>query len=86
MSIIISFSFREGVDDDILQAIRSHKGNRSALIREWYEGKESIPPWARELLRQQEEILEKLNGGISLNGKEERKEEKVDLGGLWDED
>lgn len=86
MSIIISFSFREGVDDDILQAIRNHKGNRSALIREWYEGKESTPNWARQLLKQQQEILEKLNNGISLNGKEEKKEEKIDLGGLWDEE
>lgn len=85
MSIIISFSFREGVDDDILQAIRNHKGNRSALIREWYEGKESTPHWARQILRQQQEILEKLNNGVSVNGKQEGEGNKVDLGGLWDD-
>lgn len=85
MSIIISFSFREGVDDDILQAIRNHKGNRSALIREWYEGKESTPNWAKQLLCQQQEILDRLNNGVSVNGKEEKKEEKVDLGGLFDD-
>lgn len=87
--MVIQVNLRDKKDASIIQAILQADAAgipRSALVRQWYEGSTNeVPAWARQILRQQQEILDRLNNGISLNGKEEQEEVKVDLGGLFDD-
>lgn len=93
--MVIQANLRDKKDTDIIQAVLQAETagiSTSALVREWYKAYadsgsklDKIARQNEQILRQQQEILDRLNNGVSINGKEEQEEVKVDLGGLFDD-